>query len=353
MSNKALNFVWENSQTKGTNRVLMLCIADMANDNGECYPGKANLAKKINVTTLRQVRRVVRDCEVLGELRVIERTDDAGDPTSNLYLLVGMASEKMLAKARAVPEVQRKDRPKLRRGGGLQTPTKESGGGGGLQTPRGGGLQTPQTISTEPQDKNTPAESAGGPSANGAKSGSRAATTGKSAEELEREAKEANDRFIAIQQARLNEPADRIELLDAILEVFNAGGGEAGEAGMYMKMLRGVRKYKARKKGQVDEFDNQAHLFRERPVSAEELRRWAADYRAANPSANMVRVPLKVASSIDAWRAKQVNAPTEASYKDVELADGPTLPSTPVISAEQKAKNARELAALKRANHGR
>lgn len=188
---------------------------------------------------------------------------------------------------------------------------------------------------------------------NGAKDGSRAATTGKSEAELEAEAKAANDAFIAIQMARLNEPADQQELLQAVLEVFNAGGGEAGEAGMYMKMLRGIRKYKARKKGQVDEFDNQAHLFRERPVSADELRRWAADYRAANPNANMVRVPFKVASSIDAWRVKQSAAPTRTSYGDVELAESPTLPSVVSLSDAQKAENARKLAELKRAKNGR
>lgn len=94
MSNKALAYVFEHSKTKGSARVLMLAIADMANDDGECWPGKARLEKKVNVT-LRNVIKLIQECERQGELAVIERPD-----TTNRYAIVGMAKEETLRLAR-------------------------------------------------------------------------------------------------------------------------------------------------------------------------------------------------------------------------------------------------------------
>jgi hypothetical protein len=95
MSNKALDYVFTHSKTKGSARVLMLAIADMANDDGECWPGKARLEKKVNVT-LRNVIKLIQECERLGELAVTERPD-----TTNRYAIIGMAKSESVKKARA------------------------------------------------------------------------------------------------------------------------------------------------------------------------------------------------------------------------------------------------------------
>lgn len=95
MSNKALSYIFEHSKTKGSARVLMLAIADMANDEGECWPGKARLEKKINVT-LRNVIKLVQECERMGELAVIERPD-----ATNRYVIVGLAKDDRLKGARS------------------------------------------------------------------------------------------------------------------------------------------------------------------------------------------------------------------------------------------------------------
>ena len=89
MSNKALGFIFEHSNTKGSARVLMLAIADMANDEGECYPGRAYLAAKVNVSE-RQLTTLIRDCEELGELRVFQRSQSAEDNRTNKYYIVGL-----------------------------------------------------------------------------------------------------------------------------------------------------------------------------------------------------------------------------------------------------------------------
>lgn len=118
MSNKALGYIFTHSKTKGSARVLMLAIADMANDDGECYPGRSNLAKKVNVSE-RQLSNLVRDCEVMGELRVYQRSHSAEDHRTNKYYIVGLYDEKRAAKTRTAkaPEPRKFPKPKEEKAG--------------------------------------------------------------------------------------------------------------------------------------------------------------------------------------------------------------------------------------------
>ena len=88
MSNKALNHVWNNSTTKGSERVVLLAIADMANDNGDCFPGVGHIAAKANLTS-RHTSTILRKLEKNGEIIIV---DNSGCKTSsgytNLYTLV-------------------------------------------------------------------------------------------------------------------------------------------------------------------------------------------------------------------------------------------------------------------------
>lgn len=91
MSNKTLNYVWEHSEQRGSTLVLMLAIADLANDDGECWPGNANLASKCRCT-VRNLQKLVDKCETDGELLVIE---NGGTKTkngwTNRYIIAGMS----------------------------------------------------------------------------------------------------------------------------------------------------------------------------------------------------------------------------------------------------------------------
>lgn len=62
MSIKAINHVWEYSKQRGSSLVLLLAIADMANDDGDCYPGIARLADKCNIKE-RQLQALLRHLE--------------------------------------------------------------------------------------------------------------------------------------------------------------------------------------------------------------------------------------------------------------------------------------------------
>jgi hypothetical protein len=86
MSITAIKWVFDHSETVGSARVLMLVIADMSNDDGECCPSKAQLADKVGVSS-RQIVRLIQECERLGELGVIPQVDAEHGQTSNCYVL--------------------------------------------------------------------------------------------------------------------------------------------------------------------------------------------------------------------------------------------------------------------------
>ena len=70
MSIKVMSHVWEHSQSKGTELLLLLAIADHAADDGYCWPNLETLAGKIRMAT-RTVRRCVKELEACGELYVM------------------------------------------------------------------------------------------------------------------------------------------------------------------------------------------------------------------------------------------------------------------------------------------
>lgn len=91
MSILALNWAWTIDESR-TRKVVLLALADMANEEGVCWPRIATLAKRACVSC-RTVQRVLRDlterCLVIAE----PRFRDDGSSTSNLYRLLIKQSE--------------------------------------------------------------------------------------------------------------------------------------------------------------------------------------------------------------------------------------------------------------------
>lgn len=88
MSIAAMTSVWKDAPASGTELLLLLAIADMANDDFECWPSIKHLAKKVRVTE-RQVKRLL-DKLILNEL--IEKKIGSGKGKykgweTNLYIL--------------------------------------------------------------------------------------------------------------------------------------------------------------------------------------------------------------------------------------------------------------------------
>lgn len=74
MSWQATNWVIQNSQHKGSALLVMLCIANCANEDGtDCWPNKARLARDTRLS-VRQLDRTVNQLEASGELAVRRST---------------------------------------------------------------------------------------------------------------------------------------------------------------------------------------------------------------------------------------------------------------------------------------
>lgn len=88
MSIDVMSSVWKHSQHRGTALLLLLALADSANDYGECYPGIAYLAKKCRMKE-RNLQVLLKELEKSGEL-VIKRQEGQDTPTgkTNLYTVI-------------------------------------------------------------------------------------------------------------------------------------------------------------------------------------------------------------------------------------------------------------------------
>lgn len=91
MSSKAVSWVWNNSKTKGTAKLVLLAIADHAwQDGTNAWPSVERLAKMTGLDP-DTVRRAVKKAEALGELEVVRKSGgraSKGQHASNDYLLV-------------------------------------------------------------------------------------------------------------------------------------------------------------------------------------------------------------------------------------------------------------------------
>lgn len=70
MSIRVMSTVWEQSDQSGSSLLLLLALADHADDDGYCWPTTKHLAKKIRMS-VRTVIRMVGALEQEGELHVI------------------------------------------------------------------------------------------------------------------------------------------------------------------------------------------------------------------------------------------------------------------------------------------
>ena len=84
MSVKVMARVWAHSQQKGGELLVMLALADFANDDSECWPSIPTLAQKSRLSE-RQTRRVLNVLVTAGELR--RRPSNGGRNRRNHYFI--------------------------------------------------------------------------------------------------------------------------------------------------------------------------------------------------------------------------------------------------------------------------
>ena len=106
MSIKIMNRVWQCSQQKGSALLLLLAIADNANDDlGYAWPSTDTLAAKIRMHQ-RQVQRILVAIEEAGELAIIRGCGRYN--TNRYYVLAGMDDQEKKTVFAEIEEFEKK-----------------------------------------------------------------------------------------------------------------------------------------------------------------------------------------------------------------------------------------------------
>lgn len=87
MSVKIMTSVFENSKTRGAARLVLLSLADNANDEGFCRPAVATLARKANASEI-TTREYLHAFAQIGLVKIVGRATDDGRQTSNEYQII-------------------------------------------------------------------------------------------------------------------------------------------------------------------------------------------------------------------------------------------------------------------------
>jgi DNA-binding transcriptional ArsR family regulator len=85
MSVRAMAWAWR-QQLSGPEKLVLMALADHADEDGICWPGNAHLARKCNLSQ-RSVQRHVKNLIDNGYMTAHRRFRDTGGQTSNRYAL--------------------------------------------------------------------------------------------------------------------------------------------------------------------------------------------------------------------------------------------------------------------------
>lgn len=93
MSYQATRAVWEHSQQKGTNKMVLLYIAERANEAGIAFPSIPNIADYCDISD-RHAKRIVHSLVTSNELIILEKGNGRGNKTTyQIGLLKRVTSE--------------------------------------------------------------------------------------------------------------------------------------------------------------------------------------------------------------------------------------------------------------------
>jgi hypothetical protein len=126
VSIRVMAWVWEHSNSVGADRLVLLAIADSANDAGrDAYPSMMTIARKAKMDK-RTAQRSVRALVALGELSVKE---NAGPRGTNRYRIIMPKGRQDATPRGETPPVM--DHP------GDTPPVASDPQGGGISSPKG------------------------------------------------------------------------------------------------------------------------------------------------------------------------------------------------------------------------
>lgn len=87
MSIRVMTRVWDNSPAEGIELLVLLCLADHANDKDEAWPSIPTIAQRSRQSE-RNVRRILRRLEKIGEITSIGKRGPRGDRKSTVYRIL-------------------------------------------------------------------------------------------------------------------------------------------------------------------------------------------------------------------------------------------------------------------------
>lgn len=87
MSIRMMTRIWDDTSFRGTDLLVLLCLADHANDEGVCWPSYATIARRARCSR-RQAIRCVQHLQREGWLNVTTRRIDMTKNTSNIFKIV-------------------------------------------------------------------------------------------------------------------------------------------------------------------------------------------------------------------------------------------------------------------------
>ncbi|MEZ8095804.1 helix-turn-helix domain-containing protein [Photobacterium swingsii] len=88
MSVKVMSAVWDADSLKGNSKLIMLCLADFANDEGYCWPSLDRLAKKCGVsrsTIKAQIKSLCEQRIITKECRIKSSKEGVKNNDTNMY----------------------------------------------------------------------------------------------------------------------------------------------------------------------------------------------------------------------------------------------------------------------------
>lgn len=92
MSIKVMNWAWSQDISNSSRKLVLLALADRANDDGECWPGITSLAEKCSIPR-RTLIRALASLEEQGLISVRRRPGEGSGRQTNLYQINFAPSE--------------------------------------------------------------------------------------------------------------------------------------------------------------------------------------------------------------------------------------------------------------------
>jgi hypothetical protein len=94
MSIEYLNHALRTDGLTPTKKLILVILANYADQNGSCFPSYKHIAKMVGLKDQKGIIKVIKEFESLGLLRIEKRKLDNGSYTSNKYhLLMGRGSD--------------------------------------------------------------------------------------------------------------------------------------------------------------------------------------------------------------------------------------------------------------------